>query len=815
MASTSNSAERWVDHVSDRATVVHNDRLIARHLLFALSVVLVYFLLSQPKIILVSPDLGFTAWYPAVGLVFAVMLCVSPRYFPLLVLADMLAGFTIYHQPLLSWSETVAPVISAGSYAVAAYVLRGSLRIDSTLRHRKDVVRYVLVTMIAAVPATFAGVASLVKDHTIVPSQFWGSAVQWYIGDAIGLIGFAPFLLIHLFPPIERELSTFRREGRQHIEGRRIELPGSHSGKILEAIGQLSAIVLVLWIMFGPSFGPKQFYYLSFVPIIWIAMRQGIRRVVTALVLLNFGIVVALRIFPLPPDFQLKVGVLMLAVSATGLIVGSAVTERHRTARQLRDRTGFLNSLIEHNPLAIAVQDGEGSVRFCNDAFTDLFQYSHEELVGNRLDQLICPSESLAGDSKRSTPSKPGGSVHKAVRRVRKDGKILNVELHEVAIDLDSRHPGAYAIFRDISEEVKSAVEAEEHAKSLNNLVTELQVRTMQMSLLTEMGDLLQCCGNMEEAFGVVAQSARKLFSASTGGTVFVFEPSRESLGTTASWGQGFASESVISRDECWALRRGQPHWSEQPGGGVICQHLKNPVAASYLCVPMAAQGETLGILHVQYNRSQSAKGTEAFESLQQSQQRLAIAVAGQVGLSLASLRLRESLREQSFRDPLTGLFNRRFMQESLDREVLRAKRKVCPLAVVLLDIDHFKRFNDTFGHGAGDAVLCLVAETLRVHFRGEDVICRYGGEEFVIILPETTAEDAAKRSEALREAAKTLRTWHLGNMLDTITVSIGIATYPEHASGGEELLRAADSSLYQSKSMGRDRVTIAEKPKG
>src|SRR5258708_17159013 len=556
MSSTSNSPERWVEDVSDRGDVVVNVRLGGRDVLFALSVVLVFFLLSQPKIILVSPDLGFTAWYPGVGLVFAVMLCVSPRYFPLLVFADMLAGFTIYHQPLFSCSETVAPVISAGSYAAAAYLLRGPLRIDWTLRHRRDVVRYVFVTMVAVVPAMFAGVASLVKDHTIAPNQFWGSALEWYVGDAIGLVGFAPFLLIHVFPRVERELSTFRREAGRRIEGRRTELPRSHSREILEAVGQLSAIVLVLWIMFGRSLGPKQFYYLSFVPIIWIAMRQGIRRVVTALVIFNFGIVVALRIVPLPPDFQLKIGVLMLAVSATGLIVASEVSERHRTARQLRVRTGFLNSLIEHNPLAIAIQDGEGCVRFCNDAFASLFLYSHEEVVGNRLNQLICSAGSVAEDYGLAVPSRPGETVHKAVSRVRKDGKSLDVELHEDAINLDSRQSGGYAIFRDISEEVKSAAEAEEHAKSLNNLVTELQLRTMQMSLLNDMGGLLQCCGNMDEAFAVVAQSARKLFSASTGGTVFVFGPSREALEATATWGEGFASEPVISPTDCCALRR-------------------------------------------------------------------------------------------------------------------------------------------------------------------------------------------------------------------------------------------------------------------
>src|SRR4029077_15290938 len=108
MASTSNRAERWVDHVIDRTSAVQNDHLIARHVLFALSFILAYLLLNQPWIILVSPSLGFTAWYPATGLIFAVMLCLGPRYFPLIVLTDVLAGFVIYHQPLVSWSSTIA-----------------------------------------------------------------------------------------------------------------------------------------------------------------------------------------------------------------------------------------------------------------------------------------------------------------------------------------------------------------------------------------------------------------------------------------------------------------------------------------------------------------------------------------------------------------------------------------------------------------------------------------------------------------------------------------------------------------------------------
>jgi diguanylate cyclase (GGDEF)-like protein/PAS domain S-box-containing protein len=782
--------------------------VIGRHAIFSLAVVLVYLLLNRPEVIMVS-QLGFTVWFPATGLILAVMLGISPLYFPLTMIASALAGAVIYHQPVLSWSGLVTP-LGSGSYAIAASLLRGPLKIDLALRQRRDVVRYVSVTLAAAVFATAAGVACLAADGTISWSQYWHAALGWYVGDVVGLVGFAPFLLIHLLPWVRRMLSPLQAKTSEKVDRSKAKALRIDLKDVLEAMGQAGSIVLVLWIMFGPTLGYKQLYYLAAVPIIWIAMRHGIQRAVSGLVMFNFGIVIALKLYPVTPDSLTKIGLLMLTVSGTGLIVGAAVTERHRMAKQLIERTDFLNSLIENNPLGIVVHNREGRVQLCNEAFAKLFLYSREEIVGNILDPLISGPDDIGEANALTVRATSGNSVHQTVSRRRKDGTALDLELHAVTISLDGQTDGAYAIYKDISQQVKAAAEAREHSESLNRLVNELRLRTTQMTLLNEMGDLLQCSATSAEAHAVIGQMARRLFVSSTGGALFVFKSSRNLLEAVASWGTNDVSEQTFAPEACWGLRRGQLSWSEHPGGVVICSHLKNPVPGSYLCVPLVAQGDTLGVLHVQYDLRKRNQGTRDLETLQESENRLAVAVGGRVALSLASLLLRETLRDQSIRDPLTGLFNRRFMEDALGREIQRAQRRKHSVVVVFLDLDHFKRFNDIYGHDAGDTVLRAMAGLFRQHFRGDDVVCRYGGEEFAFILSESSAKNAAKRVAELCQVAKGYKITYKEQVLDAVTFSVGIAAYPENALTGEELLRTADRCLYESKAKGRDRVTIA-----
>ncbi len=296
---------------------MHPRRLIIRHALLSVAFVLLYLLLNRPEVIFFS-RIGFVAWYPAIGLVMALLLGVSPWYAFLVCLSDVLASRIVYAQSAMSYSNTVGTAGIAVCYGVAAYALRGPLQNDLGLRRRRDVVRYVLVSATAATGATISGVACLIADHSITRSEYRSSALGWFLGDAIGLAGIAPFLLVHVFPYVRNWLTP----EPSHLHSSTTHPPTTTSalGSVAETCGQGLTILAVLWLMFGTKDGRYDHFYLCFIPIIWIAMRQGVRRVVTGLLVLNFGIVFAMHLFPPTAALFAKVALLMLVMSAVGLI---------------------------------------------------------------------------------------------------------------------------------------------------------------------------------------------------------------------------------------------------------------------------------------------------------------------------------------------------------------------------------------------------------------------------------------------------------------------------------------------------------------
>jgi diguanylate cyclase (GGDEF)-like protein len=328
-------------------------------------------------------------------------------------------------------------------------------------------------------------------------------------------------------------------------------------------------------------------------------------------------------------------------------------------------------------------------------------------------------------------------------------------------------------------------------------------------------GDLLQMCKSVEESNGVLAHYVGKLFPGACG-SFYHLNPRNNLLEAVVTWGADEATDDpVIAKEDCWALRSGQLHSVDGPGAGLACQHLSHPPRGPSFCAPITAQGEVLGMLHVRFAErdARDAHPPALKDSRPETRKLWVLAVSEHLSLALANLKLRETLRMQAVRDALTGLYNRRYMEHALEREVLRAARNHRTVGLIMLDLDHFKRVNDSYGHEVGDLLLRSVGEFLLANVRAEDIACRYGGEEFVVLLPEATLAMTQTRAEQLWKGIQGLTVSVRGALLRALTTSVGVAAYPEHGRSLAELLRAADVALYSAKREGRDRVMVAQKP--
>jgi diguanylate cyclase (GGDEF)-like protein len=362
-----------------------------------------------------------------------------------------------------------------------------------------------------------------------------------------------------------------------------------------------------------------------------------------------------------------------------------------------------------------------------------------------------------------------------------------------------------------VSERREVEGELKEANQKLKFSLGELEEHNRKMILHNEMGGLLQSCSTFEEAYTIIAQLGQQLLPEETG-VLYMINNSQYRVEAVVTWGSPSPEPDTFALDDCWALRRGRINLlnSHQNALELLCPHLKNQPPGSALCIPMTAQGDAMGILHIRSDSPAPAQPDQDPSDLTESKQQIAIAMADSIVLALANLKLRIFLREQSIRDPLTGLFNRRYLEETLEREFNRALRLQRPVGVIMLDLDHFKRFNDTHGHEAGDVLLRKLGSFLKQHLRGGDIACRYGGEEFALVLPEVSLENVRLRAEELREGIKHLNVEYNDKILPTVSMSLGIAMFPEHGSTNQRVLNAADGALYEAKRKGRDRIVVA-----
>lgn len=364
----------------------------------------------------------------------------------------------------------------------------------------------------------------------------------------------------------------------------------------------------------------------------------------------------------------------------------------------------------------------------------------------------------------------------------------------------------------EVAERVRTEEQLAESNTVLSDTVGHLRRLNHQIVQLTEMSNLLQAAGDRDEACEVVARFAPDVLSGADG-AIYVSASPRTTVELVRSWGSHQGYSPSIDDDGCVALRQGGIHHGRDDAHD-RCSHHPGEALGETLCIPLTAQGEVLGLLNLQWERDPSpptAASLDLSDQLAEGQgQRLALAAAEQLALTLANLALRCELRTQAIRDALTGLYNRRFLDETLARELHRAERDDLPVSVLMLDIDRFKDFNDAYGHVAGDTVLAEVGQVLLDNIRSGDIACRYGGEEFAVIMTGADEVEATARAGQIRSSMALHAFPGEGQPAGHLTVSIGIATRPQHGTDPDGLLRAADAALYRAKDAGRNRVATA-----
>lgn len=473
--------------------------------------------------------------------------------------------------------------------------------------------------------------------------------------------------------------------------------------------------------------------------------------------------------------------------------------EYKRTQEALKVSETRYRRLFETAKDGILLLDADtGQITDVNPFLIELLDYSREELMGKKLWE-IGPFKDIAASQVAFNELQQKQFIrYDELPLETKNGGRADVEFVSNVYKVNGKKVIQCNI-RDITERMQAKDRIREANQELGLLVAELQKHDHEMQLVNRMNDLLQTCKTLGEAYQVIVLTGGKLFLGQNGGLA-IFHTSGQYLETVAWWGSELLLEPVFSLQDCWAMRRGQLHEVINPGTNVVCCHFVRQPETGYLCLPLVVQGETLGLFYLETPAKISAENSS-------SRNQLVVTIGEGIKVSLSNLKLREIMREQATQDPLTGLFNRRYLADTLPRELHRALRSKVHLCLAMLDVDHFKHINDTFGHEAGDLLLRELGRVLRENVRKSDIVCRYGGEEFVLVLSDSSLEASRQHLEKIRLCVKDLQVRYREQLLGMFTVSIGIAQLREHGLIADKLLRAADEAMYAAKQAGRDCV--------
>jgi diguanylate cyclase (GGDEF)-like protein len=340
----------------------------------------------------------------------------------------------------------------------------------------------------------------------------------------------------------------------------------------------------------------------------------------------------------------------------------------------------------------------------------------------------------------------------------------------------------------------------------LRHKTEELKCYNDQNDKLSKLTNILQVCKSKDEVFQFIRQGAEQLFQG-TNGALYITKDSRNQLFKVTEWGKKEINRGFIAPDDCWGLRMGKRHTSSPDLDNPVCNHVAGQEDTVHICTPLTAYGEIIGLLHMGMADKKSNENGDASSS---DIKQISGLFAEQISLAISNLALHDKLRDMAIKDPLTGLYNRQYLKETFERELNRAKRSQSQIGVVMIDLDHFKKINDTFGHAAGDLLLMEMGRLITDFFRMEDFCCRFGGEEFIVLLSEISKDDLTTRCEIFRRRISELNVFYQERPLGKITGSLGAAIFPDNGENFSQLLKSADEALYCAKKEGRNRVCLA-----
>lgn len=512
---------------------------------------------------------------------------------------------------------------------------------------------------------------------------------------------------------------------------------------------------------------------------------------------------------------QFWAGVLITALrNEEGALVGFAKVSRDLSERRRREE--HQQTLTQRLALALRVS-GSGvwdwHVESNAIAWDDAMYRIYGIATGTVIDYAVWRDAVLADDLTLAEAGLQAaiaqkGSQSRSFRILHPTLGIRYIEAdYGAVLDSDRNVVRVVGVNLDVTEREQAAEDLRQSNARLEHGLALLARQNEEISALGELGEILQSCADTEEIQTPIRTFMPALFHGSSG-CFYLLRESNNKLDVVADWGIAVGSAPEFAATDCWAIRRGEVRWTDARDGlrsGHVNDAEHRGLAA--LCVPMIAQGNTLGVLFIQPSGAAAipldAQARRDFE-------RMASMTADRVGIAIANIQLSTNLRQQSIRDPLTGLFNRRYLEKTLEREMSRTRREQSSLAVVMVDADHFKSVNDSYGHAVGDQVLRSIAKMLGHACRPSDAVCRFGGEEFVILMPATTLAQAAVKAQQLCHDARTFDYSRSGIAVKSVTISVGVAAFPQNGDTCDSILRAADQALYSAKKAGRDRVVSA-----